>query len=74
MATTISEICWLTQLLQDFGVSHSSSALLFYDNQAVVRIATNPIFHECTKHFEIDCHFVRDQVAVDCIKLMPIRS
>lgn len=74
MAATASELVWLTQLLKDFSVSPSSPALLFCDNQAAIHIASNPVFHELTKHIEIDCHFVRDKVSNGFLKLLPIRS
>ena len=28
------------------------------DNWVVIHIATNPVFHEQTKHNKVDCHFV----------------
>lgn len=40
---------------------------LFCDNQSVIHIANNPVFHEMTKHIEIDYHIISDRVIVGTI-------
>ncbi|XP_023747753.1 uncharacterized mitochondrial protein AtMg00810-like [Lactuca sativa] len=59
MAVTTCEIIWLWWLLVDMGVHISSSTPLYYDNKSAIQITKNSVFHEWTKHIEIDCHFTR---------------
>lgn len=61
-------------LLQDLHQLHSAPVSLFCDNKFAIHIAQNPIFHERTKHIELDCHLVRDKVQAGVIHLMFITS
>ncbi|KAI5327550.1 hypothetical protein L3X38_026946 [Prunus dulcis] len=62
MAHATCEINWLRYLLQDFQVNIQEPVVLHCDNQAALHIAANPVFHECTKHIELDCHLVREKI------------
>ena len=62
MALTCCEVTWLVSLLKDLGLKDFGPVDLKCDNQAALYIAANPVFHARTKHIEIDCHYVRDQL------------
>lgn len=74
MASTVNEVIWLRWLLHELNVRQTGPTTLFCDNQAARHIANNPIFHERTKHVEMDCYFVRERVESKEICTMPINS
>ena len=47
-------------LLADFGFRQPEPMPMYCDNQSAIYIAQNLVFHERTKHIEIDYHFIRD--------------
>ncbi|XP_024974749.1 uncharacterized protein LOC112512844 [Cynara cardunculus var. scolymus] len=62
MASTMSEILWMRWLHKGLNIDFTKPTPLFCDNQAARHIANNPVFHERTKHVEMDCYFVREKV------------
>ena len=71
---TTSKLFWLRWLLKNLGVPTSSTTPLYCDNQSIFHIAHNDIFHECTKHIEIDCHFIGYHLVHGAIKLFSVSS
>ncbi|KAL5577100.1 hypothetical protein UlMin_018799 [Ulmus minor] len=69
MASTTKEIVWLRWLLADMGVSLSHPTPMYCDNKSAIQIAHNSVFHERTKHIEIDCHLTRHHLKHDTITL-----
>ena len=69
---TTSELLWLWWLLKDLGVSTSSATPLYCDNQSAIHIAHNDVFHERTRHIEIDCHFIRYHLVHGALKLFSV--
>lgn len=57
MAHTCYEIIWIIGLFKDLQVEGLLLVSLSCDNSAALQIASNPVFHERTKHIEIDCPF-----------------
>ncbi|GJU51692.1 ribonuclease H-like domain-containing protein [Tanacetum coccineum] len=44
------------------------------DNVNAVYLSSNPVQHQCTKHIEIDIHFVRDLVVVGQVRVLHVPS
>ncbi|XP_019256438.1 PREDICTED: uncharacterized protein LOC109234846 [Nicotiana attenuata] len=74
LSKLVAEITWMTRLLEDLGVAGMTPVSVFCDNQSALHIARNPVFHERTKHIEVDCHFVRGKLSEGLITLFPVSS
>ncbi|KAI5336569.1 hypothetical protein L3X38_015837 [Prunus dulcis] len=62
MTGACCEITWLRYLLQDLQLPDPGPATLHCDNQAALHISTNLVFHDRTRHIEMDCHFIWDKI------------
>jgi hypothetical protein len=60
----VAECCWIHQLLTELHQPLTIATMVFCDNVSIVYMASNPVQHRCTKHIEIDIHFVREKVSL----------
>jgi hypothetical protein len=58
-----AELIWLQVLLREIGITLSRPPTLWCDNIGATYLSTNPIFHQRSKHVEVDYHFVRERVS-----------
>lgn len=57
--STVCELKWISYLCTDLTIPIELPIALWCDNQSAIQIIENPVFHERTKHIEMDCHYVR---------------
>lgn len=73
MSSAHSKIQWL-QLISELGYVQEKATPLHADNISAISIAANLVFHEHTKHIEVDDHFIRETFFIDIISLPHIPS
>ena len=68
MAMVTCELMWIKHFLQELRFCEVVQMKLYCDNQAALHIASNSVFHERTKHIEIDHHFLREVIVQGLIQ------
>eukprot|EP00253_Pinus_taeda_P013731 PITA_13731 len=63
------EAVWLQRMLADMPAFQTGPTPLLCDNQGVLKLAKNLVFHERTKHVETNCHYIRQLVEDGFVQL-----
>ena len=74
LAKCSCEAVWLRRLLAELHILDAQPTTLYCDNQSSIKLCYNPVFHEKSKHFEIDYHFTRQQVENNTLRVEYISS
>jgi hypothetical protein len=74
VANVVSESCWIRNLLLELHCRITKATLVYCDNVSAVYLSDNPVQHQCTKHIEMDIHFVREKVARGQVRVLHVPS
>jgi hypothetical protein len=74
IANAVAECSWLRHLLGELHCTVPKATVAYCDNISSVYMARKPAHHRCTKHIEIDIHFVREKVAIGELRVLQIPS
>ena len=69
----MKETVWLRQLLANVGYVQEWLAFITCDNQGCIALVKNPTHRSCTKHIDVQYHFIRDKLNNQeiCLKYCP---
>lgn len=62
LASTVAELVWLVGMLKELKAEVRLPVHIHSDSKSAIQLAANPVYHERTKHIEIDCHFIREKL------------
>ena len=74
LAQCSCEAVWIRRLLAELKILDDKPTYLYCDNQRSIKLSYNPVFHEKSKHFEIDYHYTRQKIENNTIKVEYIPS
>ena len=74
LAQCSCEAVWIRRLLEELRILDGKPTYLYCDNQSSIKLSYNPVFHEKSKHFEIDFHYTRQKIENNTIKVEYIPS
>ncbi|GJV22313.1 hypothetical protein Tco_1371333 [Tanacetum coccineum] len=74
LASVTNEVIWILKILKDLKIENLLPVSLHCDSNSAIKIAANPVFHERTKHLEIDLYFVREFFLKGVVKTIKVES
>ncbi|KFK45117.1 hypothetical protein AALP_AA1G346500, partial [Arabis alpina] len=74
VANTVSELCWICNLLTELGLSLPTSPLVYCDNVGATFLCANPVFHSRMKHIALDYHFVRGHIQKGALRVAHVNT
>ena len=72
LVNTTCELVWLRLFLVDMDAPQPTATPLYCGNHSAIYIAHNDVFHEHTKHIEIDYHITHQHLKKGNLKLFSI--
>ncbi|XP_019099665.1 PREDICTED: uncharacterized protein LOC109132492 [Camelina sativa] len=70
MSKATKDLISFTYILKALRIPFSYPAYLYCDNTAALHIASHSVYHERTKHIEMDCHKVCEAIEDGVLKTM----
>lgn len=61
------ELLWLRILLDELGFKQDGPMHIYSDSTSTIKLANNPVYHDKTKHVEVDCHFIKENIEKDVL-------
>ncbi|XP_031283142.1 secreted RxLR effector protein 161-like [Pistacia vera] len=71
VSDAFKEATWLQGILKEADWL-SGTATVYSDNQSVIHLSKNPVYHERIKHVDVKHHFVRDIIAKGKVNLLKV--
>jgi hypothetical protein len=72
--SSICEAIWLHKLLTGLFDLEMEATMILCDNQSYINMTENLVFHENSKHIEIQYHYIHDMVQRGAIKLQYVST
>lgn len=61
-------------LLSEMGFKQGEAMKMYSDNTSAIKWAKNPIYHKRTKHVEVDCRYIRENIQSEDVELVYIST
>ncbi|GJX04936.1 retrovirus-related pol polyprotein from transposon TNT 1-94, partial [Tanacetum coccineum] len=72
-ASCCGQVLWIQNQMLDYGFNFMNTKI-HIDNESIICIVKNPVYHSKTKHIEIKHHFIRDSYENKLIRVGKIHT